>query len=147
MFEDYLEAVTSHLKDDYSHSSSFSRTSSTEESTFSSLLRIDSVIKDTSMILNKKIDEMLHLSSKTSAKFFENESNDKNFKLSLHLTSKHVTFEPFNLDCLEDPSALDHFKEHPFFYHSEKAILEEKVNETLDLKSNRRTEKLNLHSI
>ena len=81
---------------------------------------MDSEIKDTSVILDKKKDEMLYLSSKTSRKVFENESNDKKPKLSFDLSSKPIAFEPFNFDWLEEPSCFYHLKESPCFDHSEK---------------------------
>ena len=71
---------------------------------------------------------MLHLSSKTSAKFFENESNDKKPKLSFDLTSKPFTFETFYFYCLEEPYQFDHLNKPSCFDHSEKLILEKKVN-------------------
>ena len=61
-FERHLSAATSHLKDDFSYSSSTSRASSTETSDFSSFLRLDSTIKDASMILDKEI-EIFHFDS------------------------------------------------------------------------------------
>ena len=70
-FEDHLNASTSHLKDDFSFSSSTSRTSSTEHSDFSSFLRTDSSIKVASEILDNKIDEIIHLDSNAPAKIFE----------------------------------------------------------------------------
>ena len=102
-FEDHLNNATLNLKDDFRCSSSASMISSIEASTFSSFLRIDSWIKVASVILCKKIDKILHLGSKTPAKVFET-SNDRKPKLLFDLTSKPVTFEPDNLDCLEGPS-------------------------------------------
>ena len=47
-----------------------------------------SAIKDKYVILDKRIDKMLHFSYETSAKVFENELNEKKPKLSFDLTSK-----------------------------------------------------------
>ena len=100
-FEDNLNTVTYQLKDYFSCSSVASRTSSIEASTFSYFLRMCSSIKVIHMILDKKIDEILHLDSKTLAKVFET-SNCRKPKLSFDLTSK-----PVNFDCLEDPYYFD----------------------------------------
>ena len=61
-FKAHLSAATLHLKDDFSYFSSTSRFSSTNASNFSSFLRLDSTIKDASMILDKEI-EIFHFNS------------------------------------------------------------------------------------
>ena len=52
-FEDHLNNSTSHLKDDFSHSSCLSETSSSE---FSSLKWIDDLLEEAHARLDKKID-------------------------------------------------------------------------------------------
>ena len=54
-FEDHLNAAISHLKYDLSLYYSTSKTSSTDASDFSFLIRLDSTIKDASMVLDKEI--------------------------------------------------------------------------------------------
>ena len=71
------------------------------------------------MILDKKIDETLHLCSKTLAKVLENESNDGKPKLSFDATSEPVTFEMVNFNYLEGPYCFDHSKEPPYFDFSD----------------------------
>ena len=56
MFEDHLNAETSHLKDDFSFSFSTYETSSTDTSEFSSILQFHSTVKDASMILDMEIE-------------------------------------------------------------------------------------------
>ena len=105
-FEHHIKSTTSHLKDYCSYSPLTSRTSSIAASTFSSFLRINSAIEDTSMILDKKIDEIPHLDFKTSTKVFENESNDSKPKPSFDLTSGSAILEIFIFECLEEPIIL-----------------------------------------
>ena len=69
-----------------------------------------SAIKDTSMILDKKIDEILHLDSKTSTKVFETKSIDSKPKPSYDITSRPVVF-----DYLDEPAIFNYLEEHPFF--------------------------------
>ena len=104
-----MNAANSHLKDDFSCSSSPSRTSSIEASTFSSFLRTHVSIEVASMILEKKINEILHLDSNTPEKVFET-LTDRKPKLSFDLTSKPVTFEPDHFYCLEEPSCVECMK-------------------------------------
>ena len=61
-----------------------SRESASESSSFT---RADRTIKDTPMILEKKVDGICHLESKTSMKVFETESKDRKTMLSNLLTS------------------------------------------------------------
>ena len=80
---------------------------------FSSFFRIDSAIKDTCMILDKKINGILHLGSKTLTKaFFLNESNNRKPKPIFDMTSRHVNFKPFINEYLEeDPIYSFEFKQ------------------------------------
>ena len=84
-----------------------SRESTSESSSFP---QADSAIKDVSVILEKRVDEILHIESKTSTKVFETESKDRKTKPSLDLTSKPDAFEPNNFDSLEEPFYLDYSK-------------------------------------
>ena len=67
-FEECLKDLASHLKDDFSHSSSTSRASSIDDFTFLSFLRTYDSIKVSSVTLDKKIDEILHVDSKNPKK-------------------------------------------------------------------------------
>ena len=94
MFEDQLRGTTLHLKDDFSHSSYSSGTSATSFSEFLSYVRIENSIKDTSTILGKEIDQILHFYSKDldkiSATVFETELNDNKNETSHDFTSSCV---------------------------------------------------------
>ena len=81
-----------------------------------------SSIKVTSVILENKIDKLLHPDSKTPVKVFET-SNDINLKLAFDLTSKPITFEPVNFYCLDEPSCLECLKELSYFDYSEKFLM------------------------
>ena len=70
------------------------------------------------MILDNKIDEILHLDykylhSKTSTKVFETELNEIKPKPSFDLTSKPVIFKPFVFECSEEPFVFDCLEDHP----------------------------------
>ena len=78
--------------------------------------RAYSTIKDTSLILEKKVDGIIYFESKNSMKVFKTESKDRKPKPSLDLTSKPSSFERANFDCLEEPSYFDHSKECPIAY-------------------------------
>ena len=70
------------------------------------------------MILEKKVDGIIHLESKTSTKVFETEYKDRKPKPSFDLTSKPVAFEPANFNCLEESSYLDNLEEPSYLDHS-----------------------------
>ena len=67
------------------------------------------------VILEKKMNETLHLKSKTSTKFLETESKDRKPKPSFDLTSDPVTLEPSCFDYLETPINIDYLEENSYF--------------------------------
>ena len=72
-------------------------------------IRINNLIKIASAILDKEIDEILHLDSKNQRKVFET-SNYGNPKPSFDLT-----FEPVIFNFLEEPSCFDHSEDTSYF--------------------------------
>ena len=97
MFEDRLKATTSHLQDDFSHSSYSSETSLTSLSEFMSCLRTHNEIKDIYSILDQEIDLILHFDSKdldkTSDKVFKTESDNEESETSLDFSSSRIIFK------------------------------------------------------
>ena len=97
-FEEHLLPATSHLKDDFSNSSYSSETSATSFSEFSSCLRIEHAIKESSTILDKVTDQVIHFYSQhletTTVKVFETKSNTFSAEI-------YDCVEPVDFDCLE----------------------------------------------
>ena len=109
------------------------KNSATSFSKFSSYLRTDNTIKDSSVVLDREWDQILHFDSKdfdkTSSRVFETESDDEESETSLDFTSSRIIFdylEECSIASLESVKVSYEYHSLDVDYHFRYKLLEDK---------------------